>query len=63
MPSFDYKQLKQALKLIRSVCGEVENCCEACPFGDDSGECHITNVDPFRWCIKEEKPDVVRVMV
>lgn len=63
MKNFDYEQLKQALKLIRSVCGDVESRCEACPFGDDSGDCHITNTDPIEWCIKEEKPDVVRVML
>lgn len=63
MPCFDYEELKQALELIRSVCGELENNCGMCPFGDDSGECHITDTAPVEWCIKEEKPDVVRVMM
>lgn len=63
MANFDYEELKRALKLIRSVCDDVGNDCRICPFGEDTGECHITGTIPNEWCIKEEKPDVVRVMM
>ena len=63
MPNFDYEELKRALRLIRSVCKSINEECTICPFGSQNGECYLLLNCPDEWRIKEEKQDVVRVMM
>ena len=48
--NFNYEELENALKLIQNVCKDVVSC-EFCPFGNNNGECFITENIPSEWRI------------
>lgn len=60
MKNLNYEELQDALKLIQNVCQENSSC-EACPFGNNNGDCLITGNMPGIWEFTNLTP-VIRLM-
>ena len=58
--NFNYEELENALKLIQNVCREASGC-ETCPFGNNNGDCLITENMPGSWEFADPTP-VIRLM-
>lgn len=60
MKNLNYEELQDALKLIQNVCREASGC-ETCPFGNNNGDCLITENMPGSWELADPTP-VIRLM-
>ena len=60
MESLNYEELRNALILIQNVCREASGC-ETCPFGNNNGDCLITENMPGSWEFADPTP-VIRLM-
>lgn len=60
MNNTNYDELRNTLELIQNVCLNTKDC-ETCPFGNDNGECLITENMPCYWRFTDPIP-VIRVL-
>ena len=60
MNNTNYDELRNTLELIQNVCLNTKDC-ETCPFGNDNGECLITENAPCDWRFTDPIP-VVRIL-
>lgn len=58
--NFNYEKLENALRLIQNVCKDIASC-EFCPFGNNKGECFITENIPSEWRITSPE-SIIRLM-
>lgn len=58
--NLNYEELRDALMLIKNACLNTESC-ETCPFGNNNGDCFITENMPGSWEFADPTP-VIRLM-
>ena len=56
----NYEKLENALRLIQNICKDIASC-EFCPFGNNNGECFITENIPSEWRITSPE-SIIRLM-